>query len=129
MDKAHVAEPPPTWVPGYWRIQWTEWVDGYWVNPTTGTNLTEIIVQQGIDAGTALLYDNKENIFWIGDSTGPFRSMIYGPYSGIMWELTKAIDPLAILGMILSTIALLYPVMGRALRHNIEGIQLFRNRK
>lgn len=119
MDKAHVAEPPPTWVyPGY-----------YWTNPSTGTNLTVIIIDEPIDGATALLYDNKENIFWIIDSTGPMRTAVYGPYQGILWGLTRATDPLTILGMTLSWIAIFYPPMGRTLRHNIEENRLFRKRK
>ena len=108
IDDAHTAEPPPTWNPGYWRTPYTEYVNGYWTNPNTGTNLTVITIREVIDGGTWLYYGNTQNIFWITVQQGPMKNTTYGPYQGNLWILTNIINPLALAGITLSIIALVY---------------------
>jgi hypothetical protein len=97
IDDAHVAKDPPTSNSG-----------DYWINPNTGTKLVVITVLVAIDTGMWLYYDNTENIFWIGAHTGPMKSTFYGPYPGTLWTLTSLMNPLAIAGIALSIIALIY---------------------
>jgi len=108
IDDTHIAEKTPTWILGYWRTPYTEYVNGYWTNPDTGKNLTTITIWEAIDAGTWLYYDNNENIFWITIQRGPMKNTTYGPYQGSLWTLTNTINPLALAGITLSTITLIY---------------------
>jgi len=118
LDDTHLTQEPPLWIPGYWRIQYTEWVDGYWTSSRSGSNLTMIVIWEAIDAGMWVYYCNTEDIFWIGVQHGPMKGAVYGPYQGILWKLTSAINPLATIGIILATMALLYPLIRRALPKN-----------
>jgi len=113
IDNAHIAEHPPTWNPGYWRTPNTEYVNGYWTNPTTGTNLTTITIWEVIDGGTWLYYDNTQNIFWITVQHGPMKNTVYGPYQGNLWTLTNTINPIASAGITLSIITLIYPPLSK----------------
>jgi hypothetical protein len=113
IDDAHLAQESPLWIRGYWRIEWTEWVDGYWTNPTTGANLTMITIWEAIDGGTWLYYDNAQNIFWITVQHGPMKNTTYGPYQGNLWTLTNTINPLATVGITLSIITLMYRPLSR----------------
>ncbi|HKZ93573.1 MAG TPA: hypothetical protein VJ249_03195 [Candidatus Bathyarchaeia archaeon] len=108
MDDAHIATDPPTWNPGYWRTPYTDYVNGYWTTPNTSTKLTVITIWEMIDGGTWVYYDNDQNIFWITVQNGPMKSTTYGPYQGILWTLTSLIHPLALTGITLSIIALIY---------------------
>jgi len=108
IDDAHIAETPPTWNPGYWRTPYTDYANGYWTNPNTGTNLTVTTIWEVIDGGMWLYYDNTENIFWITIQRGPFKNTTYGPYQGSSWALTNTISPLALTAIALSITALIY---------------------
>ena len=118
LDDDNFAQEPPLWIPGYWRIKYTEWVDGYWTSSRSGSNLTMIAIWEAIDGGMWVYYCNNEDIFWIGIQKGPEKGAFYGPYQGILWKLTNALNPLATIGIILSTIALLYSLIRRALPKN-----------
>jgi hypothetical protein len=107
IDGTHIAETPPTYHPIY-TFAPDGGPSGYWTNPTTGTKLVVITIWVAIDTGMWLYYDNTENIFWIGLLTGPMKSAFYGPYPGILWTLTSLINPLALTGIVLSIIALIY---------------------
>lgn len=107
IDDDHIAKTPPTSNSG-----------DYWTNPNTGTKLVVITIWVAIDTGMWLYYDNTENIFWIGVLTGPMKSAFYGPYPGILWTLTSLINPLAIAGIILSIIALIYQPIHKLLTKN-----------
>ncbi len=108
IDDGHIAETPPIWTPEHMPRPPVEYVSGYWTNPTTGAKLVVITVWEAIDGGTWLYYDNKENTFWIGIQNGPMKGAFYGPYSGILWALINLTNPLAIAGITLSIIALIY---------------------
>jgi hypothetical protein len=82
--------------------------NGYWTNPNTGTNLTVITIWEVIDGGSWLYYDNDQNIFWITVQHGPMKNTTYGPYQGNLWTLTNTVNPLALAGITLSAIALIY---------------------
>lgn len=107
IDEAHITENPPI----YHQIRTfapDRGSGGYWTNPNTGTELIVITIHVAIDTGMWLYYDNTENIFWIGTLTGPMKSTFYGPYPGIQWTLTNIVNSLALAGIILSIIALIY---------------------
>lgn len=115
LDDAHLAKEQPVWQPGYWRTQYTEWVDGYWTCPRSGSNLTMTGIQEAIDSGMWVAHCNTDDIFWIGQQQGPLKAAFYGPYQGNLWKLTNAINPIALIGIALSTIALLHPLIHRLL--------------
>ena len=117
IDDDHIAETPPKYQLIY-RFAPDGGPSGYWTNPDTGTRLIVITIWAAIDAGTWLYYDNTENIFWIGVLTGPMKSAFYGPYPGILWTLTSLINPLAIAGITLSIIALIYQPIHKLLTKN-----------
>jgi len=71
------------------------------------------VIQEAIDAGMWVYYCNTDDIFWIGQQQGPLKAAFYGPYQGNLWKLTNAINPIALIGITLSTIALLYPLIHR----------------
>jgi len=48
-----------------YHTPYTEYINGYWTSPKTGTNLTIITIWEAIDAGTWLYYDNTQNTFLI----------------------------------------------------------------
>jgi len=108
IDDNHIAENPPIYHHIYRFAPDGEDPDGYWANPNTNTILTVITIWEAIDAGTWLYYDNTENTFWIAVQNGPMKGAFYGPYLGILWTLTSLIDPLALAGITLSIIALIY---------------------
>lgn len=116
LDEAHLAEEEPVWHRGYWSVQYTDWVDGYWTCPRCGSSLTRTVIWEAIDAGMGVYYCEAENIFWVGQALGPLKgSAFYGPYQGYLWKLTNAINPLALVGIILSAIALLCTPVQRLL--------------
>ena len=109
LDDAHLAEEEPAWHPGYWRVQYTEWVDGYWTCPRCDANLTVTVIWSTIDAGMWVFYCDTESVFWIGQAIGPLKgSVFHGPYQGYLWKLANAVNPIALVTIILSAIALLY---------------------
>ncbi len=107
IDDAHITINPPTYHPIY-TFAPDGGPSGYWANPNTSTVLVEITIWVAIDAGMWLYYDNTENIFWIRTLTGPLKTTFYGPYPGILWVLTSLINPIALAGIVLSMIALIY---------------------
>ena len=123
IDVDHIAETPPTWIAGHMPRPPAEYVSGYWTNPTTGARLVVITIWEVIDGGTWLYYDNTENIFWIGLLTGPMKSSFYGPYPGTLWILTSLINPLALAGIILSIVAMIYQPL-RKLWTKIHGTNI-----
>ena len=103
LDDAHLAEEEPMWV------------QGYWVCPQCGSNLTEIVIYKMIDAGMSVLHCNSENMFWILHGWGPMKAKVYGSYHEILWRLPNALNVVAVFGIIFSVIAFLLPLMHRAL--------------
>lgn len=101
LDSAHMIQPQP-----FPR-------DGYWIFPLTGLNLTTITIWEAIDGGMWLFYDPTRNIFWIGVQTGPMKGAFYGYYPGILWILTSFINPLALTGIALSMMILVYQPVRR----------------
>jgi hypothetical protein len=95
LDDAHLAEEEPAWV------------DGTLTCPRCGSNLTTTVIWSVIDAGMWLCYCETENMFWIAEQWGPLKGAFYGPYDGILWKLTNAINPIALVTIILSAITLL----------------------
>lgn len=116
LDDAHLAQPQPIWILGRWPRPFAEYVNGYWANPNTGTKLTMVTIWEAIDGGMWLYCDNTENVFWIGVQLGPMTAAFYGPYQGILWTLTNIINPLALIGIAISIMTLLYPLVHRVLQ-------------
>lgn len=119
LDDAHLTQEPPLLIRGYWRIKYTEWVDGYWTCPRSGDNLTVIDIRETIDGYIGVYYCDTEDIFWIGAQRSPTTAGFYGPYPGILWKLTNDMTPLAgiitsAIGITLSAIALLYSLVREA---------------
>jgi len=103
LDDAHLAEEEPTQM------------RGYWVCPQCGSNLTEFVIFMGIDVGMSVLYCNSEDKFWIVHGYGPMKVKFYGPYQGSLWRLTNTLNVAALFGVLFSGIALLFPLIHRAL--------------
>jgi len=103
LDDAHLAEEELTQV------------DGYWVCPQCGLDLTEFVIYKGIDVGMSVLYCNSEDIFWIVHGWGPMKVKFYGPYQGSLWGLTNTLNVVALFGVLFSGIALLIPLIHRTL--------------
>jgi hypothetical protein len=75
--------------------------------------LTTITIWEAIDGGMWLFHDPTRNIFWIGVQTGPMKGAFYGYYPGILWILTSFINPLALTGIALSMMILVYQPVRR----------------
>jgi hypothetical protein len=96
LDDAHLAEEGPVWVYGTLTC------------PRCGSNLTTTVIWSAIDAGMWVDYCETENIFWVDEQWGPLKGAFYGPYDGILWKLTNALNPIALVAIVLSVVALLY---------------------
>jgi hypothetical protein len=103
LDDAHLAEEEPIWV------------QGYWVCPQCGLDVTEFVIYTGIDVGMSVLYCNSEDMFWIVHGWGPMKVKVYGPYQGSLWGLTNTLNVVAQFGVLFSGIAILIPPIHRTL--------------